>query len=216
MDSKVSKKLDKFFSQFKLLHFKKGEILIQADENPGGAIYLIEGVVRSYALSPTGEELTINTFKPFSFFPMPWVFNDSPNSYFYEAMTQVRVFKAPKDQTKAFLKNNSDVLFDLLQRIYRGLDGYMLRVEHLLGGTAYAKLLTEILILARRFGKKEKDKTVINLKITENDLAAQTGIARETVSRNLMEIKKNGLIDFKNNQLIVYNIDKLKRALLES
>ncbi len=45
MNSKVSAKLEKFFSTFKRQLYKKGEILIRADDTPTGVFYLKSGVV---------------------------------------------------------------------------------------------------------------------------------------------------------------------------
>ena len=79
MASKVTETLDIFFSQFKRRDYKKGEILIRADENPTGVLYVTAGNVREYAISSKGEELVVNIFKPGAFFPMTWGINQTEN-----------------------------------------------------------------------------------------------------------------------------------------
>lgn len=213
MDVNSKQKLDSFFKQYKNQKFKKGEILIQADNEPTGIFYLINGLVRIYTISSSGDELTLNVFKPISFFPMSWAINQTQNHYYYEAMTDVEVLKAPKDAVMKFIKDKPDILLDLLSRIYHGLEGYMMRMEYLLTGNAKAKLISELLIYAKRFGKIVGNQIVIELKITEKDLASQSGIARETVSREIHELKKLDLITFKNNKLIVNDLKKLENEL---
>ena len=209
----MAKKIDNFFSQYKLQKYRKGDILVRADDDPPGIFYLKEGVVKRYSISQNGEELVLNIFRPISFFPMSWAINGTSSPHYYEAMTAVEVWRAPKDDVDKFVRANPDVMYDLLSRIYRGLEGYMMRIEYLMAGNAQARLLTELLIYAKRFGEKQSDKTIIKLKLTEKDLASQTGIARETVSREIQKLKQLGLIAFKNNQVTIEDMKGMEQLL---
>lgn len=214
MDADIEIKLEKFFRQYKAKKYKRREILIRAAEEPDGLFFLKEGVVRQYAISAKGEELTINVFKPFSFFPMAWIVNDSISPHFFEAMTAVSVWIAPKKDVLRFIKKEPDTLLYLIKRIYKGLDGYFIRMEHLMLGSAQARLIAELLIYARRFGEKKETQIHINFKITEKDLAAQSGIARETVSREIQKLKQKGLVDFEKNRLTIIDIRRMEEELL--
>src|SRR3989344_4021843 len=145
---------------------------------------------------------------------MSWILNDVVSHYYFEALNEVTVWKAPKEVFLKFLKGEPEVLFDLVKRIYGGLEGYFSRMEYLMSGNAMSRLITEILIYARRFGKKGNNNIVVNLKLTEKDLASQTGIARETVSRELTKLKDKGLISFESNTLIVNNLLELESELI--
>lgn len=214
MEANVQERLDKFFEGHKRQSYSAKEILIRADEEPSGVFYLTDGIVRMYAVSSQGEEVVINLFRSISFFPMAWVLNDSISHYYFEAVTPVTVVKASKEEFLKFLKSEPEVLFDLLKRIYKGLEGYFSRMEYLMSGSAQARLIAEILIYAKRFGKQEGGKTVVGFKLTEKDLAAQTGIARETVSREIHKLKEKGLIDFDKNTLTVKDLVNLENELM--
>src|SRR3989344_6044918 len=213
MDINVRQKLDKHFKQYKNQKYKKGEILVLADDDPAGVFYLVDGVVRRYSISPAGEELNLNIYRPVSFFPMDWAVNQTSSPHYYEAMTAVEIWRAPREETVNFFKENNDVMLDLISRVYHGLDGYMMRMEYLMAGNAQARLLTEVLIYAKRFGKPKNGQVVVDIKLTEKDLASQSGIARETVSRELQKLKAKNLISFKKNQLIVKDMEKLEQEL---
>lgn len=214
MDTQLSLKIDAFFIKFKRQNYKKGELLIKIGDKPPGLFLLKEGMVRQYAISQSGEELTINIFKSTSFFPMAWIVNDSISSHYFEAMTDVIVWIAPKKDSLEFLKKEPDVLLDLVKRIYAGLDGYFMRMEHLMIGSAQARLVAELLIYARRFGKQKENSIEINFKLTERDLASQSGIARETVSREIQKLKQKGLISFQTNILVIKDLHKLEEELV--
>ena len=91
MNEQVLRKVETFFSTYKEQLYRKGEILVRADENPTGVFYLKEGVVKEYALSQKGDELIVNTFKKCSFFPMSWALNQTSNTYFFEAATPIQI-----------------------------------------------------------------------------------------------------------------------------
>lgn len=212
METSLASKIDAFFTQFKHQTYKKGEILVRADENPTGTFYLKKGIVREYAISKKGDELVVNIFKPIAFFPMSWAVNDTPNSYYYEAVTDVEVWKTPKEKAVAFLKDNPDVLYDLLSRVYRGTDGLLMRMAYLMSGNAYASLIAELLISAKRFGTKGKNGAT-GMKLSGKDLATHAGMTRETVSRELAILKKKGLVGFYKGMITIPNIQKLEDEL---
>lgn len=216
MNRKNIYKLEIFFSHYKKQTYRKKEILIRADENPLGVYYIKSGLVKAYTLSKKGDETILNILKPNSFFPMPWVINDTKNSYYFEAMTAVEVWRAPKEKVLSFVKKENDILYDLLSRVYKGTEGLLLRLTHLRTGNAHARLVTEIIINTRRFGKKVKNTSKYFLKIREKDLARQAGMTRETVSREMKVLKDTGLISFEKNILEIYDIGLLELELKRS
>ncbi len=212
MNDAVSSKLATFFSQFKSYKYKKGEILIRAGDDPSGIFYLTKGKVKEYSISQNGDEFVVNIFKPISFFPMSWAINGTKNEYFFEAMEDIEAVKATREKVLQFIKSQPDVLFDLLSRVFRGMDGILQRMTYFMSGSAYTRLVTELLIDAKRFGKKEGDKVILNS--TEKDIASQAGMSRETVSREFKLLKEKGIISFARNEIIVPDIHKLEDELI--
>lgn len=210
MNESVSKKVETFFTQYKKQSYKKGEILIRADDTPSGVYYLTEGYVKVYAISQKGEELVVNIFKPNAFFPMSWAINGTDNPYFFEAMDKVKVYRAPKEDAVHFLKENPDVLYDLLSRVYKGIDGVLTRMAYLMGGDAYGRLIAELIIYAKRFGKERENVTIT---ISEKDLAALSGMTRETISREIKILKAKGLIKQNKHTFIITSIEKLEEEV---
>lgn len=160
---------------------------------------------REQLIRVLGDELVVNIFKPISFFPMSWAINNTRNMYFFEAVTNAEVWRAPKDKALEFIKTNQDVLYDLLSRVYKGTDGLLTRMTYLMSGNAYARLITEIIIHAKRFGNP--------LRISEKDLAALAGMTRETVSREMRILKSKGLVTLHKNTITIKNLEKLEEEL---
>jgi len=211
------KKLNDFFSQFKLLHYKKREIILRPDDTPSGVFYLCKGYARLYSISQAGEELTLIIFKPEDFFPIVWTINNTENIYYFEAMTQVELWRAPREQFLDFMKSNSDVFFELTSRILVRFGGLLERMEYLVFGSAYQKVASILVICAQRFGLKEGKGIKIRVPLTHKDIANLVGITRETASVEMKKLERKGLIYYRGRLFIIKDIKGLeKESLLNS
>ncbi len=213
MDPVVAERLEQFFRRFKHQIFKKGEILIRADDEPQGIYYLQRGVVRQYSISKDGDEQTLNLFKPLSFFPLMWAFNNTPNTYYFEAIIDTEVYRAPKDQVLEFLQKTPDIMYDLISRLYRGMHGLLSRIEYLQSGDAYMKVIFAILNASYRFGE-QKENAEIELSITHREISALTGLTKETISRECTRLEKEGFITNTNHMVKIRNVHMLENKLL--
>lgn len=215
MNETIRKKLDDFFTQFKYQQYKKGEILIRADDEPQGIFYLKNGVVRQYSISKDGEEQTLNLYKPISFFPLMWAINNTPNTYYFESVTEVEVYRAPRQEVIDFLKKEPEILYDLVSRLYRGMHGLLSRIEYLQSGDAYAKVIFALLNASYRFGE-QKDNAEIEINITHREIAALTGLTKETISRECTRLEREGLITNTNHLVKIRDVHKLESELLNT
>lgn len=214
MKQENTKKSVSYYDKFEHCFFRKGEIIIYPKKDSPDAIFIKKGYVREYTLSHQGVELTLHIFSPGSCFPMTWIISSIKNRYFYEALTQVEAYKIPKEKMLNFLKKRPDVLFDLTDRLLRGLDKLVFRIEGLVFASAYWRVVSVLLFLARHFGQKETDgRVMLTYKFTHRDVAALAGISRETASRTLKMAKKRGLINSKRSLIVISDVKILKKEL---
>lgn len=214
MDKDSRQKLGSFFSQFKLLHYKKNAIILRPEDSPQGVYYLHKGYVRLYALSQDGEELTLIIFKPEDFFPMMWAINDIQTPYYLEAMTAIELWRVSRSQFLDFIKENPDILFELTSRIVTRLGGLLERMEYLVFGNAYQKVASILAICAQRFGEKEGGQIKINVPLTHKDIAMLLGLTRETVSLEMKKLEKKGIITYHGRMIFAKNGQKLENESL--
>lgn len=193
MTDEVNNKIETFFSDYKPIKFAKNTVLISSNANPANIIKLQKGQVRQYDISEQGDKIVVNVFKEPAFFPVSWAINKTPNKYFYETATDVVAKFAPTDSVVQFLKDNPDVVYDLLSRVFLGTDVLLRRMAHLMGGSARTRILYELLLEAKRFGIKQTSGDIL-IPIHLNELAARSGLARETASRELSKLKDFGIL----------------------
>lgn len=209
MDEIIKAKVEAFFKNYQHRQYRKGEVLVRADEDPPGVFYVVSGKVRQYDITEQGTVVIVNIFKPPAFFTMSWAINQTPNAYFFEAMEPVELWLAPRQETVDFIRGNPDVQFNLLSRLYRGTDGLLLKMTHLMAASAYSRAMLELIIAAKRFGKPSS-RGEIKLDVTAAELAGRTGLTRETVSRELQKLKAKKLIRVSLGTIVIPSLAMLE------
>lgn len=216
MDKSKLKVFEDFYSKFTPRLYKKGELLIRADDNPQGIFCLTKGYVRQYTISKTGLELTLHILKPIAYFPMVWAINGTPNIYFYEALTEAEVGRAPREQVVSFIKDKPTLLFELMSELLEDYAETLKRVEHLVFSDAYRRVISVLLYIAKHFGEEVGTGTIVVHRFTQQDIATLVGIARETASIEMNKLVRKGLIGYVDHAILFGDIEKMEKELISS
>lgn len=214
-DSPKGKKLaelEEFFGSYNFLELQKNQVVLRPDDSLENIFYIKSGYVRQYAVSSEGEEFTLNIFRPGSYFAIALSFDQEANNHYFETLTPVKMFKAPKKDVVVFLQKNPTVLYDLFTRITTGMNALTLRMESLVFGTARAKVAATLYLNARRFGRNSKNAVTIDFPLTHLQIANMTGVTRETVSIEMMNLKKEKIITYQGQRVTVFDMKRLNKA----
>lgn len=210
--STIAQDIEKYFSKYPERRYTKGQILIFADENPEHIFYLLKGSVQEYDISYRGDEIVINTYNPPSFFPMAWAVNRKPNKYFYKTESETVLRVIPVDEALQFVKDEPEVLLDLMSHVYDSMDILLARLVHTMSDSARNRLLYELIIECHRSGK-EVEKGEYILPFNETDLAARAGLSRETISREMQKLKTENLVSISSKGILVNDIESVEKKL---
>jgi CRP-like cAMP-binding protein len=202
-----------FYKKFKTRNYKKGEMLIRADDDPQGIFYLKKGYVRQYTISNTGYELTLHILQPISYFPMVWTVNNTPNIYYFEALTEVEVGRAPRDEVVEFIRDKPTIIFELLSELVGDYAESLTRIENLVFSDAYRRVISVLLYIAKHFGKPKGSSVIVDHRFTQQDIATLVGVARETASNEMVKLEKKGLVKYIDHSMLFESIKKLNLEL---
>jgi len=211
--NELAKKITAFFSRYPAMSYKKEEIILRPDDPTPYVYYVSSGFVRMYCLLPDGKELTLNIFKPESYFPMFLILGNSANTYYYQTILPVELRRAPKADVLAFLRREPDVLFEFTSRISVGLNGLLSNLQYLLFGPASSRVASVLLILSRRFGAEKDSSIAIQLPLTHQDIANLIGLTRETTSLEMEKLVSKKIISYDHKQVVIHNADELAQEL---
>lgn len=208
-----TREFELFYKQFKIRNYKKGEMLIRADDDPQGIFCLTKGYVRQYTISKNGYELTLHILKPISYFPMVWAVNGTPNIYYFEALTPVEVGRATRDEVVDFIKDKPTIIFELMSELLEDYAESLNRIEHLVFSDAYRRVISVLLYITKHFGQTQGKGIVIDHRFTQQDIATLVGVARETASNEMAKLEKKGLVKYIDRKMMFKSIKKLNLEL---
>lgn len=210
MIPEISQNIDQEFSKYPMRSYPKGQIIIFAGENPDCIYYLAKGKVRKYDVSYRGDEVVVNIFKSPSLFPMSWAINKTTNQYFYRTEEPTQLHVVPVKAAIKFIKSSPEITIDVVGWLYLVINGLQGRIVQLMSGTARSRLLYELIVECQRFGKLDADGHHV-LAANESDLAARSGLSRETVSREMSKLKSQGLAGVRNRVIVINDLPGIEK-----
>lgn len=205
-------KLVDFFQNERQLAYKKGEVIIRPEDEPGGIYYIAQGFVKAYAITKYGEENLLIIRKAGEIFPLLWAFTGQHREIFYEAMDSCTLWRCSPEDLLKFLDDNPDVVWVMLDMAIEMYRIHSERVNNLEYRTVRERVVSFLLFLAQRFGEDTKEGVVIKIPIRRQDIAASINATRETTSRELTALMRKNLINL-GEQMCIPDVAKL-RALL--
>lgn len=190
--------MEHFFSKYPTTSFQKNVLLIQPNDEISSIYYLISGKVRMYSISKEGEEITLHIFNEKSYLPLMFALANKKSSYYFQAMDNVIAQKASTDEVLQYLKDNPTELFNLTTRFSFAINGLTQRIETLAFENAYHKVKNLLQYFGQKYGS--------TVPFTHDEIASWLGLKRETVSRQIEKLQKEGVAKYENNKLTVTNI----------
>ena len=205
-------KLDSYFTAHKLVRYRKGEIIMKPGEKPGYIGFIKSGFVRMYTLSESGQEVTMQFFKPVFYFTMIYAYCKMENRFYMEAITPVEVYEAPVAETLEFFKKNYELARQVMDNVMKAFVDLVEQMGSMLSGNAYNRVAAMVLSLSNRTEKGDGNYDKIDFGITHKLIASLTGLTRETVTLQMLRLEKEKLIVNKSKKVEVVNKAELTKA----
>jgi CRP/FNR family transcriptional regulator, global nitrogen regulator len=178
--------------------------LIFAPGDPDGQLYfLLDGTVRLYKIYGEYKEATVALLKDGGVFGGLSLDEGSWQDVFAEAVTESRVAVVRKSVLSEVIMRRPELamklLFSFSERLRQSDDV----IESLLDREVSARLATLLSNLGERFGEPEGSTTVLNVRLTHQELANMIFSTREAVSKVMSEFQREGLIEVRRRRIYI-------------
>lgn len=172
---------------------------------------IISGRVKITYLEIDGREIVLDFRGPGELLGELAVMDGKPRSSSVEAIEPTEVLAVTAAAFKALLAERTGIASALLQDIVRRFrDSDRKRIEfgasHTIG-----RVVARLLEMVERFGTRTVAGFVIDLPITQEELAGWTGSSREAVAKALHSLRELGLITTERRRLTVLDLEGLQR-----
>jgi len=194
--------------------FTSGELLFSEGEPCNGLHIIAQGKVRIFKTSANGREQVLAVNVPGESVAELPVFDGGPFPASAVAIDNAEIAFISRRDFQAYCMEHPEVSLKVLQVVGSRLRRLVGIIEELSFTTIRQRLISSLLKLAQSEGKKTSRGIEFLLPTTHQELASQLGTVRELVSRNLMRLQAEGLLDVDARQIVVKDLEGL-RALLE-
>jgi CRP-like cAMP-binding protein len=177
------------------------------------SVYLLErGLVRIFRLSRLGDEATLGYVRPGEVFGELGVFGDQPRESFASAVRASRVWRVPRVELKRILDTHPRIALSVTTQIGKRMKRIESRVEHLVFRSLRARLARILLELGEDFGSSDDGARVIDIPLSQQELAALVGATRQSVNACLGELRAEKLIDYRRRRIALLDAPALREA----
>lgn len=195
--------------------FSTGELLFTEGEPCRGLHIIARGKVRIFKTSVNGREQVLGLNAPGESVAELPVFDGGPYPASAAATEETEVAFISQRDFHAYCLEHPEVALKVLSVVGARLRRLVGIIEELSFTTIRQRLIAMLVKLAQSDGKQTDRGIEIHLPATHQELANQLGTVRELISRNLMRLQAEGLLDVDARQIVVRDLKGLS-ALLES
>lgn len=188
--------------------YQRGDIIIYEGEEAAAIYFVYFGAVKIFKTSVEGKEQIFGIVRPGDSFNDVPVFDDGMNPASAQAMGEVILYELGKSELKALIQNHPHiaintirVLADQVRRLVTLVEDLSFR--HVIGRVA--KILLE----------HAGDETGSGPRLTQQEMAAMAGSAREVVGRSLKALEEEGLIKLNRQRVLITDIEALREMVEE-
>ena len=171
--------------------------------------FVLSGTVRLYKIYGDYKEGTTALLKGGGVFGKLSLVEGRWQDVFAEAVTEVRVASVQKASLERAMKSQPDFALKLFASFSERLRQSDEVIESLLHREVSTRLATLLLNLGDRFGEENGTGTMLEVRLTHQDLANMIASTREAVSKVMSELQREGYIEVRKRKIVILNREAL-------
>ncbi|MDQ2714829.1 MAG: Crp/Fnr family transcriptional regulator [Chloroflexota bacterium] len=193
--------------------FRAGEVIFHRDD-PGQVLYVIkEGKVKISLVSPDGQEISLVVFGKGEYFGEFALLDSLPRSADAIALERVECYTLQRSDFHKSIMKNPQIAIHVLGALTRRLRNTDNMVEDLIFLDVYGRVAKKLLDLADTHSKEVDDGLLIDMRLTQQELASMVGASRESVNKVLGYFTDKGYISTDKHKVTLRRPTELKRRI---
>lgn len=190
--------------------FKKGNHVFLQDDPLENVYFIYDGKIKIYKSDITGKEQIVNFLKKGEMFPHVGFFRKGGYPAFSEVVEDSTVVVVPISQFENVLIENPELCIKVFKVLGEKIVDLQDRLEAQILNNTYEQIIKLLVRLGKTHGQELADGSMkLKSEFTNKDLANMIGTTRETVSRTLTKMKKEGKIEVDEKGNMFFDPDEL-------
>jgi CRP/FNR family transcriptional regulator, cyclic AMP receptor protein len=189
---------------FVLRAYNKNQVIF-LEEETGNYMYLVlSGKVKVSKAGSGGKETILAIHRAGDFFGEMSLLDGKTSPATVSAMEDSKIISLSGVDFHKHLMHNEKVLLQIINVLCARLR-QVWQTQSLSSSTADARIRMGLYQLAKRHGIQDAHGTIIDLKITHQELSEMVGTSRETVTRVLTRLREEGVIEVEQRRITLLN-----------
>jgi CRP/FNR family transcriptional regulator len=197
--------VDTLVEQSQITYWRAGQHVFAPDDVQDLSNFLVAGAVKVVCHGQNGKPIVAQLVRPGRFFGAAWFF-DGPRRREFGAVAHADSVVALMSQdvvTAVLARLPPDRALHFMAHTWRILSRLLYEKCLLLTMPLESRLLQQIAVLARDFGRPHPCGVRVDLDVTHADLAELIAATRANVSRAMAELRRAGFVDVDGGQLLL-------------
>jgi CRP-like cAMP-binding protein len=186
-------------------HYERGDLILLEGDLGGALHYVHTGLVKVFKTSPSGKEQVLRLIA------VGYTFNDvpaldgGPNPASVAAMEASTVYAIRRAELLGLIMTRPEVAAAVVRTLTAALRNLVALVEDLSLRRVTARVAKMLLDQEEASQKAQRA-----YHLTQQEMAALAGSAREVVGRSLKELEMAGAIEMRQGRAVVINLERLR------
>lgn len=198
--------------EIRIRQYGKRDIVLQKGGSGDGLMFLLSGQAQVIDVTEDGRAIGLRMLEPGDFFGEIALINNSTRSASVVAMTEALVGFLPAPVAMHLFSHSPTVanhmLKHLAQKIQRDSE-----IRALLSINNTSKRIYAFLVMQQKPGSDGATPAVVENLPTHQDIANMVNTSRETVTRALLALVQQGIIEKDSHKLIIRDPEALKKLV---
>jgi CRP/FNR family transcriptional regulator, cyclic AMP receptor protein len=189
---------------------KRGDTVFNQGDY-GDAMYVIQdGSVRISQVSEDGHELILIVLRTGDFFGEMSLLDGEPRSAAAIAAEDAALLSLRRSDFMRFLGQNPTAAVEMLRVLslrLRRMDGVL---EEAVFHSATVRIARRLIELLSIYGQEVEDGQLLDVRLTQSELAEMVGTSRVTVNKELADMESAGIIKRVRRQIVITELNRLE------
>ncbi len=188
---------------------ERGEVIVLEGESAEELFFVASGVVKIFKVSAEGKEQILNLVRPGESFNDVPIFDGAPNPASAQAMGPVVLYGLKENDLRIVLRDYPQVILNVIKVLAQRVRQLVSLVEDL----SFRRVIGRVAkILLEHTGNEASPEP----RLTQQEMAAIAGTAREVVARSLKALEEEGTIRLERHRIVISNEEALKEMATAS
>lgn len=187
-------------------HVPKKEVLYFSAEASSCVFILKEGKVKMYRQTSGGKEIILNIINPGELFGELGLAGQPERGEIAEVMEDAVVCIIPLEEMQKLMGDIPSLNVEILKRLGARIKKVQNRLESLICKNSEQRIRFLIREIAQEHGRPiagDPEQVEIKLSLTHADIAKLTATCRQSVSSQLKELEKRGIIKYDRKRIYI-------------